>query len=449
MYKKILKKLGIYLLAGSMLAQTVSATEWSPSSTEAPAVETELPAPEKDWVCTINGTDKAENAGVKLSYNGKNINTGKTPVILYKGEYLVAFEALFHKKGPKVDYEFNELAEHVKLVNQNHVVTFFLGDKYLYGTGEKVKLHQKIVDGCYKGSDKIYYFVPLTDLCQALGFSYTWDLQHKKCVIKGKKVTFPGSKTYTKYAYSRTAFAKKEYRTVRRISYRKYLALVTRSKDTTTAFKYLRIDRYREVDRKKFTAYYQYLIRDYCRQAGISVKKSSLYGKASVFLKAAKKYQLDPVYLVNQTFLESAYGTSDLASGKRIKRVANRRYSRTRRGKFRTHKLKKAVKVYNLYGIKAYDADPITGGTSYAYYHHWTTPTKAIYGAAAYLKNNYIRGNYHQNTVFKMRYTFRRSIWHQYATDPYYAEKIGLRMYLMSSCYAKRTKFLYDYPKYR
>lgn len=446
MYKKILKKLVIALLVSSMLGQAVSAAE---EAAVTPAETTAMPVQETDWICTINGTDKAQDAGVKLSYNGKNISTEKTPVILYKGEYLVAFEALLHKKGPKVDYEFNELAEHVKLVYQNHVVTFFLGDKYLYGTGKKINLNQKIVKGFYKGSDKFYYFVPLTPLCEALGFTYTWDLENKKCTIQGKKVTFPGSKTYTKYAYSRTAFAKKEYKRARQISYRKYLSLVTQSEDTTTAFKYLRVDQYREVDQKKFTEYYQYLIRDYCRQAGISAKKSSLYGKASVFLKAAKKYQLDPIYLVNQTFLESAYGTSELASGKRIKRVTNRKYSKTRSGKFKTHKLKKAVKVYNLYGIKAYDADPVVGGTSYAYYHHWTTPTKAIYGAAAYLKSNYIQGNYHQNTAFKIRYTFRRNLWHQYATDPYYAEKIGLRMYLMSSCYADNTKFLYDFPKYR
>lgn len=457
MYKKILKKLVVFLLVSSMMGQMLSVAEHKPASVSAAELsqasmriaDKSKRMSESDRICTINGTDRAEDAGVELSYNGKKIPTGKTPVILYQGKYFIAFEALFHKKGPKVDYEFNELAEHVKLVYQNRVVTFFLGDDYLYADGEKMNLDQEIVKGFYTGSAKFYYFVPLTSLCTALGFDYTWDLQNKKCVITGKKVRFPGKKIYTQYAYSRKAFARKEYQAVRRIPYKEYLTLVTPSKDTTADFKFLRVDRYREVDQKKFTRYYQYLIQDYCRQVGISVNKSSLYGKASEFLKAAKKYQLDPVYLVNQTFLESAYGTSELASGKKIKRVANRNYARTKKGKFKTHKLKKAVKVYNLYGIKAYDADPVTGGTSYAYYHNWTTPTKAIYGAAAYLKSNYIQGSYHQNTIFKMRFTFRSSIWHQYATGPYYAESIGKRMYLMSSCYAKDAEFLYDYPKYR
>lgn len=449
MYRQIMKRVGALLLACSMTLQMVSVAEGSSSPAVALAESTAPPEKDTDWICTINGTDKAVEAGVKLSYNGKNINTGKTPVISYRGEYYVAFEALLHKKGPKVDYEFNELAEHVELIYQNHVVTFFLGDNYLYGTGEKINMSRSIVKGVYRDTKETYYFAPLTALCKALGFSYTWDLKNQKCILKGKKVRFSGSKTSTKYAYSRTAYARKEYRKVRRISYQKYLALVTRAKDTTRDFKYLRVDQYRDVNEEKFIQYYQYLIRDYCREAGISIKKSSLYGKAAVFLKAAKKYQLDPVYLVNQTFLESAYGTSELASGKWIKRAANRRYSRTRSGKFKTYKLKKKVKVYNLYGIKAYDEDPVVGGTSYAYHHGWTTPAKAIYGAAAYLKNNYIRGNYDQNTVFKMRYTFRKNIWHQYATDPYYAEKIGLRMYLMSSCYADDVDFLYDFPKYR
>lgn len=279
--------------------------------------------------------------------------------------------------------------------------------------------------------------------------TYRWNVSARILHIKGKKVRYPGKTISTRYAYSRTAFAKREYTSVRRISYREYLSLVTKKDDTTAGFKYLRVDRYRNVNEEKFKQYYQYLLKDYCRQTGIPVKKSSLRGKASTFLKAAKKYNLDPIYLVSQTFLESAYGTSWLASGNRITKVADRGYPQMRNGRFRTHKIKKSVKVYNLYGIKAYDADPYVGATSYAYYHNWTTVTKAIYGAAHYLRSNYIGAGNYQNTVFKMRYTFRRSIWHQYATDPYYAEKIGMRMYLMSTCYAKKTKFLYDYPKYR
>ena len=158
---------------------------------------------------------------------------------------------------------------------------------------------------------------------------------------------------------------------------------------------------------------------------------------------------MDPVYLVSETFLESANGTSWLEYKNRIKKISLRSYKRNKKGKFITKKIKKTTKVYNLYGIKAYDSDPYVGATSYAYHHGWTSVNKAIRGAAKYLRSNYIGSPYRQNTVFKMRYTFRRSIWHQYATGPDYAESIGNRMYWMSSVYSKKAKFLFDYPKYK
>ena len=147
--------------------------------------------------------------------------------------------------------------------------------------------------------------------------------------------------------------------------------------------------------------------------------------------------------------IETRRSSLILASGNRIKRVAVRGFRQNRRGRFITKKIKKTVKVYNLYGIKAYDRDPFVGGTSYAYYRGWTSVKKAIEGAAKYLKGNYIGKTNQQNTIFKMRYTFRRAIWHQYATDPNYAESIGKRIYLMSSVYSDEAEFLFDFPKYK
>lgn len=466
MHKKIIQTITALLLTTSLCIQaepvaaaspevpaaTETAVPSEPSSTEEPTpgpTSEPVQSPEPGNIVCILDDREVPTAGISLTYNGKKVNTKKTPVILYQGEYMVAYEPVFVKQGPKISYEYDERSGHVKMIRENYLVTFYTGDDYLYASSCKVDLAADIQEGTYIATDKSYYFIPLEKLCQALGLSCQWKQNGKTLALKGKKVRYAGKKRSTRYAYSRRGFARKEYRSVRRISYSAYLSLVTVSRDTTAGFKYLRVDHYRPVDKKKFRQFYQYLIRDYCRQAGIRVKKSSLYGKADTFLKAAKKYNLDPVYLVNQTFLESAYGTSWLASGNRIKKVANRGYPRNRRGKFITHKIKKSVKVYNLYGIKAYDADPYVGGTSYAYYHHWTTVTRAIYGAASYLKSNYVGRTNRQNTPFKMRYTFRKNIWHQYATDPFYAEKIGTRMYQMSSCYAKNAGFLYDYPKYR
>ncbi len=401
-------------------------------------------------VCQIHrSTAGIKKVHASITYNGKKISLKNTPLIQYKGVIMSPISPVFVTNGPKADYEFNKSTKHVRIVRQNKLVTFYINGTALYHSGQKMTLPVPAVNAVYTKTQKKEKMAPFLELCQALDISCHWNASRQTYVLKGKQIRFPGKKTHTKYAYSRKTFAKKEYRTVRRVPYRTYLRLVTPSKDTTANFKFLRVDRYRPVNEKLFRQYYQYLIEDYCRERDISAKKSSLYNKSDIFLKAARQYDLDPVYLVSQTFLESAYGTSDLASGNVIKKIAYRNFSRKRNGKFRTKKLKTRTKVYNLYGIKAYDADPFVGGTSYAYYQGWTSVERAIYGAARYLDTNYIRGDFRQNTIFKMRFTFRKSIWHQYATSPEYAENIGFRNYLMSDCYSNKATFLYDFPKYR
>lgn len=402
-------------------------------------------------ICTINGTDTSAIDGqASIVYNGVTINTLNTPIVTYDGVIMMALKQTICSKGPKVTYEYNQRTKRVRLVWQNHVVTFYVGSTTMYVDGKKNTLKTAPVDVVYTVSQKSSILVPMEQLCTALGFSCSWNSSTRTLTITKKSVTFSGKNTKTKYPYTKAKYARVEYKRSPKVSYKTYLTLVDTSQDTTSKFKYLRVDRYRSVNKTKFKQYYQYLIEDYCRETGISTKKSSLYNKADVFLKAAKKYKLDPVYLVCQTFLESAYGTSSLATGNTIKKVAYSNYARKKNGKFKTKKLKKKCKVYNLYGIKAYDADPFVGATSYGYYKKWTTVNRAIYGAASYLSSNYIHSKYKQNTIFKMRFSPNKStIWHQYATSPTYAENIGQRMYLMSTCYAVKAKFVYDLPKYK
>lgn len=406
-----------------------------------------------EGICeTVDGKplDRVVDPGISVVYNNKKIRISSTPVLQIQGVNMLALHKTLGQRGPKVEIEENEKTGHIRLVWQNHVVTFYLNQKTMYADGQKYKLSLAPLEVVYKQSSQTDILVPAEELCKALGFGCKWEEDKRTLILKKKRVSFSGTKRRTTYPYSLKKYAKIEYSRVPRVSYAKYRAYINPAKDQTAGFQYLRVDQYRSVNVKKFKQYYQYLIEDYCREMDISVKKSSLYKKAGVFLKAAKKYNLDPVYLVSQTFLESAYGTSELASGKRIKKVALPGYPRTRAGKFLTRKIKKTAKVYNLYGIKAYDNDPQVGGTSYAYYHKWTNVTRAIYGAASYLSSNYIRGQYAQNTIYKMRFSPTKSgLWHQYATAPHYAEAIGLRMYWMSTCYGKNAKFVYDYPRFR
>lgn len=407
---------------------------------------------EAEAICeTIDGEklDQVTAPEISITYNKKKINTSAAPIVQYGDVTMMALHKTICKQGPKVLFEKNEETGHIRLVWQNHVVTFYLDEKTFYADGQKYKFQAAPFEVVYRKSSADDILVPMEMLCKVLGFNCQWEEDGKKLAIKKQNISFSGKKHRIRYPYSLKKYAKIQYRRVPRVSYSKYRSYLDPAKDKTAGFQFLRVDRYRNVDTGIFKRYYKYLIEDYCREMDIRVRKSCLYNKANVFLKAAKKYNLDPVYLVSQTFLESAYGTSELACGNRIKKVARRGYPRTRSGKFLTKKIKKSVKVYNLYGIKAYDNDPFVGGTSYAYYHKWTSVTRAIYGAASYLSGNYIRGRYHQNTIYKMRFSpTKRGLWHQYATAPYYAESIGLRMYWMSTCYAKSAKFLYDFPRF-
>ena len=260
---------------------------------------------------------------------------------------------------------------------------------------------------------------------------------------------FDGQTVYTDYAYSLEDYATVQYYNVPRVSQETYLSLVDPARDTTRNMKFLRVDSYRPVNEEAFTKLYQSMIESYCRAVGKAPTESVLYGKAGVILACAKKYEIDPIFLTTQTFHESAYGTSHLAAGITIDQVAMPGYPRDAHGKFITKGLRKSATVYNLYGIKAYDSDPMVGGTSYAYYNGWTTPTKALEGAAKYLHDNYIYGNYNQNTPFKIRFSFEERIWHQYATGPTYAEDIARYMISMASVYSVKAKFVYDLPRYK
>ena len=119
-------------------------------------------------------------------------------------------------------------------------------------------------------------------------------------------------------------------------------------------------------------------------------------------------------------------------------------------GKYITKKISSTT-VYNLYGIKAYDSDPQLCGSSYAYYMGWTSVDKAINGAAKYVSENYIHNaSYQQNTLFKMRYNQKKdNLWHQYSTNPSYAEEIGNKMHEMKDVYdGCSNAFVYDRPSF-
>lgn len=182
-------------------------------------------------------------------------------------------------------------------------------------------------------------------------------------------------------------------------------------KDDTYKYQYLRLDKFRMVDAN--------VIDSYLNALEGKDGKNIFKDKASVFIEAAKKYNIDPLYLIAHTMLETGYGTSNLARGQ-VYEPAN-------------------VTVYNFFGIGAVDSNPLEGGKKTAYENGWTTIDNTIEGSAKWLALNYIHSKENnQNTLYKMRYNYMTRS-HQYASDIMWASKIAVIMEKLKDAYIDTT----------
>ncbi|MCM1989590.1 N-acetylglucosaminidase [Oceanirhabdus seepicola] len=154
---------------------------------------------------------------------------------------------------------------------------------------------------------------------------------------------------------------------------------------------------------------YQFLTLNYID--GIKVEdvnkllkgKGTLEGMGEEILKGAKKYNVNPAYVISHMILETGHGKSPLAQGITVKEVDGKKV--------------KSKTVYNMYGIQATDANPNKYGSEYAYKQGWFTPEEAIIEGVKWVGENYINSpKYKQNTLYEMRWN-RNVIWHQYSTD--------------------------------
>lgn len=153
--------------------------------------------------------------------------------------------------------------------------------------------------------------------------------------------------------------------------------------------------------------------------------KGVLEGKGQAFLDFAKKYNINPAYFVSHALMETAGGTSSLSKG-------NAYNGKT---------------VYNFFGIRAVDSDPLNSGLRYAYDKGWLTIEAAIEGGAEYVSSNYINNKEQkQNTLYKMRWNVDNSNTHQYATDIAWSYKI--LMYMQPLMDKSNSTKGFDIPKY-
>src|SRR5690606_3135838 len=125
-----------------------------------------------------------------------------------------------------------------------------------------------------------------------------------------------------------------------------------------------------------------------------------LAGKAQTFVDAAKKYQINEVYLIAHALLETGNGKSDLANGIEVGIDKNGQYTIVTSSNRKN--LSNIKKVYNMFGIAAVDNNPNVRGAKKAHQENWTTPEKAIEGGAKWIAENYIRSATHQqDTLYK------------------------------------------------
>src|SRR5699024_3093181 len=129
--------------------------------------------------------------------------------------------------------------------------------------------------------------------------------------------------------------------------------------------------------------------------------KGTLNNQGSAFLNASKSHGINEVYLISHAIHETGNGQSTLAQGVRLDSNGNISSS----GK----------KYYNMYGVGAYDYNPVLAGARYAQQMGWDTPAKAIVGGARFISQSYF--NRGQTTLYSMRWNPLNPGTYQYATD--------------------------------
>ena len=124
----------------------------------------------------------------------------------------------------------------------------------------------------------------------------------------------------------------------------------------------------------------------------MNIKGSRLAGKGEVFKEAEKRYQVNALYLMAHSALESAWGRSQIAKDKN-----------------------------NFFGIAAYDTTPYDSAKSF------DNVDKGILGAAKWIRENYIdEGRTHLGNKSSGMNVL-------YASDPYWGEKIASIMMTINS----------------
>ncbi len=165
--------------------------------------------------------------------------------------------------------------------------------------------------------------------------------------------------------------------------------------------------------------------------------KGNLEGKADAFIWAGEHYDINEIFLASLALHETGDGTSTLAEGVKVE------------DKDDLFSDQDEVKVYNMFGIGAYDEAPIEKGAERAYEERWFSPEEAIRGGARFISALYVNNkDYQQDTLYKMRWNPLVPGMHQYATDISWAAK---QVVDLKELYGQLDNYVlrFDIPKYK
>lgn len=177
--------------------------------------------------------------------------------------------------------------------------------------------------------------------------------------------------------------------------------------------------------------------------------KGVLSGHGKSFIEAGKVHNVNEIYLISHSLLETGNGNSVLAKGVEVGKNKSGKPTRVTSGN--RNQLKEIKIVYNMYGIGAYDSCAIDCGAERAYSEGWFKPETAIVEGAQFISKGYV--NQGQNTLYKMRWdplamSNNKAYGKQYATDIGWASKQVRNIYNLYEEFGITNQH-FDIPEYK
>ncbi|TCI53312.1 hypothetical protein EVJ24_09625 [Exiguobacterium sp. SH1S21] len=173
----------------------------------------------------------------------------------------------------------------------------------------------------------------------------------------------------------------------------------------------------------------------------------TLTDKGQLFIDSGKQYNVNEVYLLAHATHETGYGSSLLSKGVPVDKDGNALINNSGTRIYPERPV--AATVYNMYGIRASDSNPVVLGAKFAFEQKWFTPEIAIKDGARWISEQYINHpTYKQNTLYKMRFNPDRPGVHQYATDIGWALK---QTHRINNVYSQLNSYTvhFDVPKFQ